>query len=201
MPEGGDVAHLLALGFDFAELALCDAVSSPGAATFVRIDRLGAGAFETPGGEAPIVVRRFDHLNDVRRLAAAGRHVLLANVDQSQRDWSDQLRFLPPELGLCLDLGVAHALAEAPPAVDEPALAYLHATDRIELLRLHDSQTPDEGAERNLPLGRGSLRLTTVLAALRDAGVTAPIVLDISAPDDELVQSLALARSLVSAFW
>jgi sugar phosphate isomerase/epimerase len=155
------------------------------------------------GAQAPLVVINADAARIVRvgRLCAeCGRRLLVENGEQSPGAWRELIHRLPPDLvGLCLDLGNAHlaGAGHVPPAVGEPALAYLGWPERVEAIHLHDTDA-DRGV-RNCPLGQGSLELATVAAALRDCAVEAPIVLEVDGSAAELRQSLALARDLFSA--
>jgi sugar phosphate isomerase/epimerase len=97
-------------------------------------------------------------------------------------------------VGWAFDVGWAHrsAARHVPPAVNEPALAYLGShTDRIVAIVLHDATE-----ERvNLPLGHGEVALHVVAQALRDCGVRVPVYLDVAG---DAAQSVELARSLFS---
>ena len=118
---------------------------------------------------------------------------LLRNTTESPVEWRAILRARPG--GWAFDVGWAHrsGAPHVPPAVNEPALAYLGShTDRIEAVVLHDATEQ----RVNLPLGQGEVAWHVVAQALRDCGVRAPIYLDINGDPD---QSLELARSLFSS--
>jgi sugar phosphate isomerase/epimerase len=115
---------------------------------------------------------------------------LLRNTTESPVEWRRVLT--ERSGGWAFDVGWAHrsGAPHVPPAVNEPALAYLGShLDRIEAIVLHDAT--DERV--NLPLGQGGVALHVVAQALRDCGLRVPIYLDV---EGNPTQSLELARAL-----
>lgn len=115
---------------------------------------------------------------------------LLRNTTESPVEWRAVLR--ASSQGWAFDVGWAHrsGAPHVPPAVNEPALAYLGSmTERIEAIVLHDA-TDDRV---RLPLGEGQVAWHVVAQALRDCGVRAPIYLDVAG---DPAQSLELAEVL-----
>jgi hypothetical protein len=123
-----------------------------------------------------------------RTLAARqSDRVLVRNTTETPAEWRAVMAALPPELvGFALDLGWAHrsAAGHVPPAVEEPARAFLRWADRVEALVLHDATADRVG----LPLGHGEVAWRDLAAALRESGVRVPLLGDPA-------QSRALARS------
>jgi sugar phosphate isomerase/epimerase len=142
-----------------------------------------------------LVVAVAGDLAAVRALAAREtRRVLARNTTESPAEWRAVMDALGPELvGFALDLGWAHrsAARHVPPAVEEPARAFLRWADRVEAVVLHDATEARVG----LPLGRGDVAWRDLAAALRDAGVRAPLLLDV---EGDPAQSRALAGTLCS---
>jgi sugar phosphate isomerase/epimerase len=143
-------------------------------------DGLANGAVSVVGGEAR---------------AGEGVHPsrpppLLRNTTESPVEWRRALA--ERSGGWAFDVGWAHrsAAAHVPPAVNEPALAYLGShLDRIAAVILHDATEK----QVNLPLGRGDVALQVVAQALRECGIRVPIYLDV---EGDATQSLELARAL-----
>ena len=129
----------------------------------------------------------------VRALAAhESRRVLIRNTTETPAVWREVMGALPRELvGFALDLGWAHRSAAGllPPAVEEPARAFLRWADRVEAVVLHDADDRRVG----LPLGQGRVAWHDLAVALGESGVAAPLLLDV---EGDPAQSLALARLL-----
>ena len=140
-----------------------------------------------------LIVAPAGDLEAVRALAGREtRRVLVRNTTETPAEWREVMAALPRELvGFALDLGWAHrsAAGHVPPAVEEPARAFLRWADRVEALVLHDATEARVG----LPLGQGDVAWRDLAVALRESGVDAPLLLDLAG---DPAQSLALARSL-----
>jgi hypothetical protein len=132
----------------------------------------------------------------VRNLAGREtRRVLVRNTTETPSEWRAVMAALPRELvGFALDLGWAHrsAAGHVPPAVEEPARAFLRWADRVEAIVLHDATEERVG----LPLGHGQVAWRDLAAALRASDLRAPILLDVAG---DPAQSRALAVSLFSS--
>jgi sugar phosphate isomerase/epimerase len=146
-----------------------------------------------PGG---VVVPVRGDVEAVRALVAGEtRRVLVRNTTETPAAWREVMRALPSELvGFALDLGWAHrsAAGHVPPAVEEPARAFLRWADRVEAVVVHDATEERVG----LPLGHGHVAWRDLAVALRESRVRAPVLLDVGG---DPAQSLALARALFSS--
>ena len=150
-------------------------------------------ALLSDGLPGALIVAPAGDVEAVRALAASEtRRVLLRNTTETPSEWRAVMAALSRErFGFALDLGWAHrsAAGRVPPAVEEPARAFLRWADRVEAIVLHDADDRRVG----LPLGQGHVAWRDLAVALRDAGVRAPLLLDV---DGDPTQSLELADSL-----
>lgn len=97
---------------------------------------------------------------EILSVAPDGLNIHLENAHEASPDLQQALidQINDPRLGICLDIGHAHAFSSTPVIDWITALG-----ERITYVHLHDN---DGSADQHLPLGQGNIPLVAVLNAL-----------------------------------